>query len=147
MSSFADSVPVKILLGEDNPADVYLIRQALDEHAVQYSMEVAAHGGEMMAAIADEQMVVPDLIVLDLNLPRHDGWEVLRAIRSTVHLRAIPIVVLTSSDSPKDRALASDYGASAYLRKSSNLEEFMAIGKILKTMLAEARPTGAAKSD
>ena len=127
--------PAAILLGEDNPADVYLIRQALEENHVTYTLRVATHGGEMMAAVADQSAQVPDLIILDLNLPRHDGLEILRFIRTSSHMKGVPIVILTSSDSPKDRIAVSEYGADCYIRKSSNLTEFMAIGKILRELL------------
>ncbi len=129
----------RILLGEDNPADVYLIRQALEENGVKYTLTVANHGGEMMAAVADSQGEPPDLIVLDLNLPRHDGLEILKAVRDSSRLKDVPVVILTSSDSPKDRIAASCRGADCYIRKSSNLGEFMAIGGTLKSLLEPHR--------
>jgi CheY-like chemotaxis protein len=128
-----DEQTATILLGEDNPADVYLIRQALDEHGVKYSLKVASHGGEMMNAITSG--LAPDLIVLDLNLPRHDGLEILALIRNNPNFKEVPVAILTSSDSPKDRAAASVLSADRYIRKPSNLEEFMAIGQILQTLL------------
>ena len=67
---FMEKLTANILLGEDNPADVYLIRQALEEHGVKYTLNVASHGGEMLAALNKTEL--PDLIVLDLNLPRYD---------------------------------------------------------------------------
>jgi chemotaxis family two-component system response regulator Rcp1 len=123
-----------ILLGEDNPADVYLIRQALDENGVKYTLRVASHGGEMIAAVS-QGADVPDLIVLDLNLPRHDGLEILQLIRDNEDFGGVPVVILTSSDSPKDRTAASAFGANCYIRKPSNLEEFIAIGQTLQTLL------------
>ena len=63
------------------------------------------------------------LIILDLNLPRHDGTEILQRLRETAEFAHIPVVVLTSSDSPRDRLLANQFGAARYLRKPSNLEE------------------------
>jgi CheY-like chemotaxis protein len=132
-----DEPTATILLGEDNPADVYLIRQALDEHGVKYSLEVATHGGEMVTAIA--RAVAPDLIVLDLNLPRHDGLEILEMIREQPTFEGVPVVILTSSDSPKDRAAASVLSADRYIRKPSNLEEFMAIGQTLRSILRDRR--------
>lgn len=130
-----------ILLGEDNPADVYLIRQALDEHGVKYELEVASHGGEMIAAIAAGYM--PDLVVLDLNLPRHDGLEILKLIRDSSNFKDVPVVILTSSDSPKDRTAASLLAADCYIRKPSNLEEFMAIGKTLQALLCNRQRVAA----
>jgi CheY-like chemotaxis protein len=132
-----DGSTATILLGEDNPADVYLIRQALDEHGVKYELEVASHGGEMIDAIG--RGAAPDLIVLDLNLPRHDGLEILRLIRDEPSLDGVPVVILTSSDSPKDRAAASVLSADRYIRKPSNLDEFMAIGQTLRSILCDRR--------
>src|SRR5580704_17114110 len=109
----------KILLGEDNPADVYLIRQALRENGVGYTLQVASHGGEMISALTGNNIDIPDLIVLDLNLPRYDGLEILKLIRESSKLAGIPVVILTSSDSPKDRVAASQYGADYYIRKPS----------------------------
>lgn len=124
-----------ILLGEDNPADIYLIRQALEEHGVKYTLEIASHGGEMITALAAKRSAPPDLIILDLNLPRYDGLEILKLIRQNGDLKKVPVVILTSSDSPKDRVAASAFGADCYIRKPSRLEEFMAIGKTLQTLL------------
>jgi chemotaxis family two-component system response regulator Rcp1 len=124
-----------ILLGEDNPADVYLIRQALEEHGVKYKLEIATHGGEMISALTSKGANPPDLIVLDLNLPRYDGLEILKLIRNDNSLQRIPVVILTSSDSPRDRVAASDFGADCYIRKPSKLDEFMAIGQTLQLLL------------
>jgi CheY-like chemotaxis protein len=129
------SSPATILLGEDNPADVYLIRQALQENGVEYHLEVASHGGEMIAALTKPREQPPDLIILDLNLPRYDGLEVLKTVRDNSALEGIPVVILTSSDSPKDRVAASAFGADCYIRKPSKLDEFMAIGKTLHSLL------------
>ncbi len=131
-----DTPRVTILLGEDNPADVYLIRQALDENAVLYTLEVASHGGEMLSALTKKRTEPPDLIVLDLNLPRYDGLELLKVIREKAELKDVPVVILTSSDSPKDRVAASAFGADCYIRKPSGLDEFMAIGGTLQSLLS-----------
>lgn len=130
-----DKSTANILLGEDNPADVYLIRQALQENGIQYTLEVATHGGEMISALTEPRESLPDLIILDLNLPRYDGIEVLKAVRENNSLKGIPVVILTSSDSPKDRIAASQFGADVYIRKPSRLDEFMAIGKTLQSLL------------
>jgi chemotaxis family two-component system response regulator Rcp1 len=124
-----------ILLGEDNPADVYLIRQALEEHGVKYTLEIASHGGEMISALTNRRSDPPDLIVLDLNLPRFDGLEILKSIRDNSYLKSIPVVILTSSDSPRDKVAAAELGADCYIRKPSRLDEFMAIGKTLQSLL------------
>jgi CheY-like chemotaxis protein len=132
----------KILLAEDNPADVYLIRAALEEHGVDVPLQVAAEGSEVLRLI--EQQDVPgesqlSLIILDLNLPRHDGIEILQRLREKARVPRIPVVVLTSSDSPRDRIAASELGAAAFLRKPSNLEQFLSLGAVFKEVLQQAR--------
>jgi CheY-like chemotaxis protein len=130
----------EILLAEDNPADVYLIREALREHGVTAGIRVASDGREVLQLIFPENAdaVVPklDLIILDLNLPRHDGIEILERLRGTAKLAEIPVVVLTSSDSPRDQKVANQLGAACYLRKPSSLDQFLALGGVLKSLLA-----------
>jgi CheY-like chemotaxis protein len=131
----------RILLGEDNVADVYLIKQALTETAIKYELHVARHGEEMLALLqkAAEEGAAPDLIVLDLNLPRHDGLEILKFIRQNRELSNTPVVILTSSDSPKDVGAASQLGADRYIRKPSQLDAFMAIGQVFRDLIDEGR--------
>jgi CheY-like chemotaxis protein len=130
---------VEILLAEDNPADVYLIREALQEHAVQCTIRVASDGKEVLRIISAECRETADeppaLIILDLNLPRHDGIEILQRLQASPPLRQIPVVVLTSSDSPQDRAAAFRSGALHFLRKPSSLEQFLGLGAIFKNLL------------
>jgi CheY-like chemotaxis protein len=132
----------RILLAEDNSADVYLVRTALREHGIDFPVEVAGDGGEVLRIIdrrdaaADAQL---DLIILDLNLPRHDGIEILRRLRETAKLSHVPVVVLTSSDSPRDRIAATELGAACFLRKPSNLEQFLSLGAVFRDVLGLAR--------
>jgi CheY-like chemotaxis protein len=127
----------RIFLAEDNPADVYLIEQALREHGIAFKLEVAVDGKQALSffrgPIPEESR--PALVLLDLNLPQHDGPEIVRAIRENGLLESVPVVVLTSSDSPKDRLQAMQAGATRYFRKPSSLQEFMAIGAMLKELL------------
>lgn len=131
----------EILLAEDNPADVYLIREALREHAVECSLRVAGDGQQVLrilsGADSDPDGKRPALIILDLNLPRHDGIEILQQLRATADLRQIPVVVLTSSDSPRDRLAADRLGVTRFLRKPSNLEQFLSLGAIFKALLEQ----------
>ena len=132
----------QILLAEDNPADVYLIRTALEEHDVKIPLQVAADGREVLEIIDQQgQLAVPQLklIILDLNLPRHDGIEILQRLNETKALADVPVVVLTSSDSPRDRVAATELGVTRLLRKPSNLEQFLALGAIFKEILGEAK--------
>ena len=135
--------PVHILVGEDNPADVYLIRQAIQEHNLACTMQVARNGAEVLQLLKDAALGrgAPDLVLLDLNLPRHDGLEILRFIRDTEVLTGLTVVILTSSDSPADTRAALDLGATSYIRKPSNLESFMNIGATLQSLLDDKQKT------
>ena len=131
----------RILVAEDNPADVYLIRAALQEHGVDLPLQVAADGREVLQIICQQEGMAEtqlNLIILDLNLPRHDGIEILQRLRESERLGHVPVVVLTSSDSPRDRILASELGAASYLRKPSNLEQFLGLGAVFKELLGQA---------
>lgn len=129
----------EILLAEDNPADVYLVREALREHGVETAVRVASDGAEVLRIISCAQSAADaqnlGLIILDLNLPRHDGSEILQRLRETTALAHVPVVILTSSDSPRDRLAASQFGAACYLRKPSCLEEFLSLGAVFKDLL------------
>jgi CheY-like chemotaxis protein len=131
----------RILLAEDNPADVFLIRIALEEHGVDVPLQVAADGREVLQILFQQETPNIDqlrLIILDLNLPRHDGIEILQRLRETEQLARIPVVVLTSSDSPRDRIVASQLGAARYLRKPSNLDQFLSLGAVFKEILGQS---------
>jgi CheY-like chemotaxis protein len=132
----------EILLAEDNPADVYLIREALREHGVECAVRVASDGKEVLGIISDEATVPPDLIILDLNIPRHDGLEILERLRQSARLARVPVVVLTSSDSPQDRLVATVLGARRYFRKPSSLDQFLALGAAFKDLLASPGEAG-----
>jgi CheY-like chemotaxis protein len=130
----------EVLLADDNPSDVYLIREALREHSVDCTLRVVSDGKEAMGIIAgetDADTGAIRLIILDLNLPRHDGIEILQRLRESSRLEGVPVVVLTSSDSPRDRVQANDLGATRYLRKPSSLEEFLNLGAIFKDLLGQ----------
>jgi CheY-like chemotaxis protein len=132
----------RILLAEDNPADVYLIRVALEEHGIDLPLEVAADGKEVLQIIERESRAEStdlSLIILDLNLPRHDGIEIMERLLETGRLAQVPVVVLTSSDSPRDKSLAGNLGAARFLRKPSNLEQFLSLGAAFKEVLLQAK--------
>lgn len=131
----------EILLAEDNPADVYLIREALKEHGVECPVHVVWDGKEVLQFISEAGTATQKLglIILDLNLPRHDGMEVLQRLREIDGLAHVPVVVLTSSDSPRDRVVASEFGATCYLRKPFSLEQFLSLGGIFKDLLGSAK--------
>jgi CheY-like chemotaxis protein len=132
----------KILLAEDHAADVYLIRAALEEYGIDVPIQVAAEGQEVLQIISQQEALADtqlSLIILDLNLPRHDGIEILQRLRETKRLARIPVVVLTSSDSPRDKVVATELGAARFLRKPSNLEQFLSLGAVFKEMLGQEK--------
>jgi CheY-like chemotaxis protein len=130
-------LPRNILLAEDNPADVYLLREALNSRtgAGQVNLIVVTDGEQAMDYVQRRGQfgaaLTPDLIVLDLNLPKSDGSDVLRCVREQSEFRTVPVVVLTSSDSPKDRSVAEKLGADCYITKPSDLDAFLALGDTL----------------
>jgi CheY-like chemotaxis protein len=126
-----NSAPKRIVLVEDNPSDVFLLRRALEEYGVAYTLELVRDGEQALKyldRLAAGQEPMPDLVVLDLNLPRHDGLEVLASCRRSSTLASLPILILTSSDSPMERERAEELGVSDYVRKPIMLDEFMAVG-------------------
>ena len=127
-----------IVLVEDNPADVLLLREALASHGVESSLFVANDGDEAIRFIDEiekTRLRCPDLIILDLNLPRKSGFEVLQKVRATSRCCERPVVILSSSGAATDREQAARLGASCYIRKPSTLKDFLAIGAQLKAIL------------
>ena len=127
----------KILLAEDNPGDVRLFREALSSRDLTFDLIVADDGQKALAIVkqACEGVTTLDLIVLDVNLPRHKGDEVLRQIRAEPALSDVPVIVLTSSSAPADRAAATWLGADLFIRKPSDLEELLEVAKIVEDIL------------
>jgi chemotaxis family two-component system response regulator Rcp1 len=140
LASFDLLSPVfHILLAEDNPGDVVLFREALKTCELPLKVVVAEDGEKALSILqnisAERAGFRPDLIVLDVNLPKHSGDEVLRQVREDPALAQVPVIMLTSSASPVDKARATSLGASLYIEKSSDLEELLEIGKIVERML------------
>ena len=121
--------PVQILLVEDNPADVCLTREAFRASNVDYELHVAADGIQALAALRGEapheKNLQPDLVLLDLNLPRKDGREVLAEIKSDPQLKRIPVVVLTTSRAEADVAHCYDLHANCFLSKPLEFDRFV----------------------
>jgi len=125
------AIPGHVLLVEDSPGDVRLTREAFREANPGVRLHVAADGIEAMSFLRREGMNAaaprPDLILLDLNLPRMDGREVLAMIKGDDGLRTIPIVILTTSEAEADITRSYELNANAYLRKPVTLDEFEAL--------------------
>ena len=120
--------PVEILLVEDAPGDIWLIRETLQEGPIQKNIHAVSNGEQALEFLHKQgrfaDAIRPDLILLDLNLPRRNGFEVLREIKSDPVLRTITVIVLTTSGAPSDVNTAYDLNANCYVVKPSNLEDF-----------------------
>jgi CheY-like chemotaxis protein len=123
--------PIEILLVEDNPGDVRLTIEALKEGKVRNRLSVARDGVEALAFLRREgphaSASRPDLILLDLNLPKKDGREVLAEIKEDSRLRRIPVVVLTTSKAEEDILRTYDLHANCYITKPVDLEQFISV--------------------
>jgi CheY-like chemotaxis protein len=123
--------PIEILLVEDNPGDVRLTIEALKEGKVRNRLSVARDGVEALAFLRREGSHVeasrPDLILLDLNLPKKDGREVLAEIKVDPALRRIPVVVLTTSKAEEDILRTYDLHANCYITKPVDLDQFISV--------------------
>jgi PAS domain S-box-containing protein len=128
--------PYRVLVVEDNPTDVRLVAEALSEHKVWHEMVVLQDGEQALQYLRNlAENAKPDLIILDLNLPKRDGFGVLNEYRASPTLSFVPIVILTSSDSPADRLRAKSIGVHAFLQKPMTLEEFIALGPRFRAIL------------
>jgi chemotaxis family two-component system response regulator Rcp1 len=123
--------PIEILLVEDNPGDVRLTIEALKEGKVRNNLAVAKDGVDALAFLRRQGSYAgasrPDLILLDLNLPRKDGREVLAEIKEDPLLRRIPVVVLTTSKAEEDILRTYDLHANCYITKPVDLEQFISV--------------------
>ena len=126
--------PIEILLVEDNPGDVRLTREALHEWHVRNSLSVAKDGAEALAMVRQlppyEATPRPDLILLDLNLPKLDGREVLAEMKSDPVLRRIPVVVLTTSKAEEDVLRSYDLHANSYITKPVDLDQLLSMMRV-----------------
>lgn len=123
--------PVNILLVEDNPGDVRLTIEALRESKVLATLQVARDGLEALAVLRQEPPFAearrPDLILLDLNLPRMDGRQVLETVKADTDLRQIPVVVLTTSAAEQDILQAYNLHANCYITKPVDMDQFIRV--------------------
>jgi two-component system, chemotaxis family, response regulator Rcp1 len=130
----------KILVAEDNPADVYLLREAFQVATDDVELLIVADGEQALEYIQRQgqfrDAIIPDLVVLDLNLPKSDGGDVLKCLRETPDYAHVPVVVLTSSDSPRDRKTAESLGANCFITKPSDLDAFLNLGRRLMSVAA-----------
>ena len=126
-----DVRPIEILLVEDDPGDVLMAREALAEGKVANRLAVVNDGVEAMAYLRAEgeyaERPRPDLVLLDLNLPRKGGLEVLEELKADDDLKRIPVVVLTTSDAERDIIVSYDHYANAYIKKPVDFDQFVSV--------------------
>jgi len=136
MNAAALGRPVELLLVEDNPGDVRLTRETLKDCKLLNHMSVVGDGVEAMAFLRREgkyaKALRPDLILLDLNLPKKDGREVLAEIKADEHLRRIPVVVLSTSSAEQDIIKTYDLHANCYITKPVDLDQFGSVVKAIE---------------
>jgi chemotaxis family two-component system response regulator Rcp1 len=136
MNPLASSRPIEILLVEDNPGDVRLTREVLRDGKISNHMSVASDGEEAMDLLYRKGQYAsaarPDVILLDLNLPRKDGREVLAEIKQSPELRSIPIVILTTSAAEADILKTYNLHANCYIVKPVDLPQFINVVKYIQ---------------
>jgi CheY-like chemotaxis protein len=129
----------QIILVEDAEPDVLLVREALEQSGLEFELRVFDDGEQGVDFVEtmdrDVTLVRPHLFLLDLNLPKKTGGQILERVRQSPRCGRIPVVILTSSDSHKDKAQAADLNATGYFRKPSRLDEFMKLGPYVRDLL------------
>jgi chemotaxis family two-component system response regulator Rcp1 len=129
--------PVEFLLAEDNPGDVRLTKEALRESKISNNLNVVPDGVEAMAFLRREGKYAdaprPDVILLDLNLPKKDGREVLAEVKADPVLRLIPVVIITSSEAEQDVLKTYELYANCYVTKPVDLEQFIKVIQSIET--------------
>ena len=130
---------LKILVAEDNRGDVFLMREALLAHGIEHDLFVLQDGAEALAYMdrmgKSPDAPCPDVFLLDLNLPKVEGHQLLTRFRGHPLCQDTPVIVVTSSDAPRDRERAALLGAARYFRKPSDIDEFMQLGAVIKEVV------------
>jgi DNA-binding response OmpR family regulator len=134
--------PARILVIEDNRSDVFLLERALKNQDLRFELIHLLDGSQALAFIhrqgAYAEAAVPNLILMDLNLAKYTGEDILREIRAAKHLVGVPVCAWSSSQSRRDESLLKDLGVSRFITKPAGLDQFLDIGKIIKDVLAGA---------
>jgi CheY-like chemotaxis protein len=132
---------IDVLLVEDDPGDVLMTREAFEDNKVANRLQVVADGVSALAFLRKEgehaDAPTPDLVLLDLNLPRMDGREVLEAMKSDEKLRSIPVVVLTTSEAEEDVVRSYSLHANAYVTKPVDFERFIEVVRQIDEFFVE----------
>jgi CheY-like chemotaxis protein len=134
-----DISAARILVVEDNRSDVYLLERALKKQGLLFELIHLMDGGEALTYIrrqgAYAETPIPNLILMDLNLDKYTGEDILREIRAANHLVGIPVCAWSSSQSRRDQSILMELGITRFITKPSGLEKFMEIGRILADLL------------
>lgn len=129
----------QILLIENAEPDVFLVREALRQAGLSFQLKVLDDGEKAVDFIdhldGNAQERCPQVVLLDLNLPKRSGDQILEHMRNSRRCRTVPVIIVTSSDSPKDRSETARLGATVYFRKPSRLDEFMKLGPLVRGIL------------
>ena len=133
---------LNILLAEDNIGDILLVQQALEEHRIEHQLHLVRDGAEALAYVArmgeTGEVPCPDLVLLDLNLPKVEGWEVLSELRKHPDCAHTPVIVVTSSEMQKDRERLAELGVTRYFKKPSDFEAFLKLGGVVREVALAA---------
>jgi chemotaxis family two-component system response regulator Rcp1 len=131
----------RILVIEDNSSDVFLLERALKTQDLQFELVHLLSGRDALAFIrrqgAYADAAIPDLILVDLNLSKYSGEDILREIRNSEHLGGVPVCVWSSSQSRRDEAQLKDFGVSRFITKPAGLDQFLEIGKVIKNLIED----------
>ena len=123
------SRPLNLLLADDSQSDLLLIEMALDSTGLKYTLHTSLDGLEALQTLQDNhrQNNLPDYLLLDLNMPRSDGFDVLSNLQKNPDLAALPVIVLTTSDARRDQERARNLGAKAFVTKPLNFDDLISI--------------------
>jgi DNA-binding response OmpR family regulator len=133
--------PVQVFMVEDNDPDVFLVEEALRSHGILPQIQRCQDGEEAIRVLSQiGEAGLPQIVIIDLNLPKITGLEILKHVRSLKQFDAVPVLILTSSQSMTDRALGKQFGADAYIAKPPTLTEFLsAVGSGIRALLERSQ--------
>lgn len=141
-----DGRRLRILVIEDNPADVELLKMALRHAELNCDLTVVDDGADALALVGRrqdfEEGTQPDLAIIDLNLPKYSGEEILQALRANPVLAHIPVAILSSSSAPRDRRGLQSLRVGRYIVKPPDLDDFLQIGFTVREFLIESQSSG-----
>jgi CheY-like chemotaxis protein len=136
----------EILLAEDNLGDIVMVQKALQEYHIPHRLHIVRDGAEALAFVSHigepGGSARPDLVLLDLNLPKVDGRQILTEFRKHPECFEAPVIVVSSSDAPRDRASMAELGIARYFRKPSDFDAFLRLGAVVREVMEEGGARG-----